>query len=245
MIQADLRRFLTRDDAQLAVRLVTRDAPAARDACEAQLRDDGIDALLDDVRLRDALVADPVARRASLPLFVYVIVRHALRETGEGDRVLADYVACIVVEFAQGGRAWRIARHDDERYDTLAALLADAERGDPRRTFLVRQHLAHQALWLAGLFPEHVAYRRARRGGPDLDWYDTMGRTGFRLAAEHRLADDTGLRPVFERAAARFPRLRVALNRVSDRLLFPDVHTPDRLLRQVRDAFATAPTSDG
>jgi hypothetical protein len=239
MIQADLRRFLTRDDAQLAVRLVAREAPDARAACEARLRDEGIDALLDDVRLRDAMTADPLARRASMPLFVYVVVRHALRETGEGDRALADYVACIVVEFAAGGRAWRIARHDDERYDTLASLLADAERGDPRRTFLVRQHLAHHALWTAGLFPDHVAHRRARRGGPDLDWYDAMGRTGFRLAAEHRLADDTGLRPLLVRAAERFERLRVALNRVSDRMLFPHVHTPDRLLRQVHDAVAT------
>lgn len=240
MIQADLRRFLTRDDAQLAVALVARDTPTAREACEAALRDAGIDALLDDPRLRDALVGDPRARRASLPLFVYVVVRHALREAGEDDRRVADYVAAIVVEFAHGGRAWRVARHDDERYDTLAALMADVDRGDPRRTFLVRQHLAHQALWVAGLFPDHVDARRRRRGGPDLGYYDEMGRQGFRLAAEHRLAESTGLRPVLAHAGARFERLRVALNRVSDRMLFPHVHTPDRLVRQVEDAFRLA-----
>ncbi|MCU0625954.1 MAG: hypothetical protein MUF21_05635 [Gemmatimonadaceae bacterium] len=235
MIQADLRRFLTRDDAQLAVSLVAREAPRARDACEAALREEGIDALLDDERLRAALVDDPRGRHASLPLFIYVVVRHALRDTGEDDRTLADYVSCVVVEFAGGARAWRIARHDDEHYATLAALLADVDQGDPRRTFLVRQHLAHHALWLAGLFPDHVSARRARRGGPDLDYYDEMGRRGFRLAAEHRLAESTGLRPVLERAADRFPRLRVALNRVSDRMLFPHVHSPDRLMRQVHD----------
>lgn len=235
MIQADLRRFLTRDDAQFAVHLVARDAPREREACEAALRDEGIDALLDDARLREALVADPRARRASLALFVHVVVRHAVREAGEDDRRVADYVACIVVEFAVGARAWRIARHDDEHYDTLAALVADVDRGDPRRTFLVRQHLAHHALWLAGLFPDHVVARRHRRGGPDLDYYDELGRRGFRLAAEHRLAEATGLRPVLERAGAHFDRLRVALNRVSDRMLFPHVHTPDRLMRQVHD----------
>jgi hypothetical protein len=35
--------------------------------------------------------------------------------------------------------------------------------------------------------------------------------------------------------AERFGVMRVALNRVSDRLLFPNVHTPERLMRQVTD----------
>ena len=40
---------------------------------------------------------------------------------------------------------------------------------------------------------------------------------------------------LFERAASRFPVMRVALNRVSDTLLFPAVSSPERLMRQVRD----------
>jgi hypothetical protein len=40
---------------------------------------------------------------------------------------------------------------------------------------------------------------------------------------------------LFALAAERFPLLRVALNRISDALLFPDHHTPDRLMRQVQD----------
>jgi hypothetical protein len=35
--------------------------------------------------------------------------------------------------------------------------------------------------------------------------------------------------------AERFAVLRVALTRVSDELLFPHRHTPERLMRQVRD----------
>jgi hypothetical protein len=41
--------------------------------------------------------------------------------------------------------------------------------------------------------------------------------------------------PVYEAAAERFPLLRIALNRVSDRFLFPTLSSPDRLMRQVRD----------
>lgn len=234
MIQADLRHTLTRDDAQLALHLVARDA-SELDAAEEALRHEGIDALLDDARLHDALHADSRAAHASLPMFAYVLVRHSLRELGETERSVADYVASVVVHFADHDRAWRVAKHDDESYETLAALLAAASQGDAGRTFLVRQHLANYALWLSGLFPDHVALRKWRRGGPDLSYYDEMGRQGFLLAAEHGMADSTGLRPVFARAADEFPLIRQALNRVSDRLLFPGLHSPERLMRQVSD----------
>lgn len=234
MIQADLRHTLTRDDAQLALHLVARD-DSERDAAEEALRHDGIDALLDDARLHDALHADARAAHASLPMFAYVLVRHALRDLGEPERCVADYVASVVVHFADHDRAWRIAVHDDASYDTLAAMLADASHGDPKRTFLVRQHLANYALWLSGLFPDHVTLRKWRRGGPDLSYYDEMGRQGFLMAAEHGMAGSTGLRPVFARAAEEFPLIRQALNRVSDRLLFPGMHSPERLMRQVSD----------
>ncbi len=235
MIQADLRHTLTRNDAQLALRLVARDSTRELEAAEETLRYEGLDALLDDARLLAALHADARASRASLPLFAYVIVRHALRDFGESERAVADYVASIVVHFAHGDHAHRIAEHDDEKYATLSALLADATGADPRRTFLVRQHLGNYALWLSGLFPDHVTLKHWRRGGPDMSYYDEMGRQGFLLAAEHRLADSTGMKPIFERAASEFPLIRQALNRVSDHLLFPGLHSPERLMRQVSD----------
>jgi hypothetical protein len=123
-------------------------------------------------------------------------------------------------------------------YDTLTALVADAECGDPTRAFLVRAHLGHYALWLAGLFPDRVEAYRHRRGGPGLEYYDELGRHGYELAAQHRLAQEHGVEQLFEHAAARFPRWRLALNHLSDTVLFPHVHTPDKLIRQVRSAMS-------
>ena len=40
---------------------------------------------------------------------------------------------------------------------------------------------------------------------------------------------------MFALAAERFAVMRVALNRVSDTLMFPNVNSPERLMRQVRD----------
>ncbi len=235
MILANIRARLGREDAQLAVRLVSRGSERSAADAEARLADQGLDPLLDEPELLEGLLDARQGAHASLPLFSYVVVRHALRATGEEERWLADYVASILLHFGLRERARRIGDHDDETYDTLASLGEAVEGGDAARSFMARAHLGNYALWLSGLFPDHIEQRHWRRGGPDLEYFEAMGSRGFRLAADHRMANEHGLAPLYEVVAERFPRLRRALNGVSDRLLFPHVHSPERLMRQVRD----------
>ncbi len=235
MILANVRARLSREDAQLVVRLVARGSSKAQDDAEARLADEGLDPLLDDPALLEGLLAARQGVHASLPLFSYVVVRHALKSVGDEERPMADYVAAILLHFGLRQRAFQIAEHDDETYDTLASLGEAVEGADASRSFMARAHLGNYALWLSGLFPDHIEQRHWRRGGPDLGYFETMGSRGFRLAADHRMASEHGMAPLFGAAAERFPRLRRALNQVSDRLLFPHVHTPERLMRQVRD----------
>jgi hypothetical protein len=235
MIVANVRRQLKRDDAQLALRLVGRESSADYERAEATLREGGIDELLDEPRLLEALVESRQGACASYPLFAYVVVRHALLNVGEQDRVLADYVASILLHFGFRDRAARIGDADDEAYTTLVDLSGAVNGPDLRRNFMVRAHLGNYALWLSGLFPDYVEGRHFRRGAPDLGYYEEMGRRGYTLAAAHQLAQEHGLVSLFNAAAERFATLRVALNRVSDTHLFPNVHSANRLLRQVRD----------
>ena len=235
MILADTRHRLTRDDAQFAARLLASESGDDLASLESRLADEGIDAILDDPRLPAVLMRDPRGAHASLTLFAYVMIRHALREAGERDRNLADYVSAIVLHFGIRDRAFRISNSDDEVYGALVELGEDLDDPDPRRSFLVRTHLGNYALWISGLFPDYIEQRRWRRGGPDLEYYEELGRRGFQLAADHRLAEEHGLTTLYATAAERFGILRSALNNVSDSLFFPNVQTPERLMRQVRD----------
>jgi hypothetical protein len=235
MILADTRHRLTRDDAQLAVRLLATECGTEIETIEARIADEGIDAVLDDPRLPAALLRQPRGAHASFTLFAYVMVRHALRRAGENDRGLADYVSAIVLNFGVRDRAYRIAATDDEVYAAIVELCTALDDPDARRSFLVRTHLGNYALWLSGIFPDYIEQRRWRRGGPDLEYYEEMGRRGFQLAADHRLAEEHGLATLYSSAAERFGVLRTALNAVSDSLFFPAVQTPERLMRQVRD----------
>jgi hypothetical protein len=235
MILANTRQRMTRDDAQLAIRLLARLSGDDPTAIECRMADEGIDSVLDDPRLATALRQLPAGAHASLPLFAYVMVRQALRRAGEDDHGIADYVTSIVVHFSMSGRANRIAMSDDETYSTLIDLVDDLNDPDANRSFQVRTHLGNYALWLSGLFPDHIEQRRWRRGGPDLEYFEVMGRRGFELAADHRLSETYGLTALYATAAEHFGLLRTALNSVSDMLFFPNVNTPERLMRQVKD----------
>ena len=235
MILANTRHRLTREDAQLAIRLVASESTEERERLQRQLVDEGIDTVLDDQRLPNALLTSRLGAFASLPLFLYVIVRHALLDAGEKDRAISDYLTSTLLAFNTKGRADRISEADDELYDTLASLVEDVNDGDPRRAFMVRVHLGNRALWISGLFPDHVEYRRWHRGGPDMGYFEELGRRGFALAAEHRMAEQYGMSELYANVAARFGMLRVVLNTISDKLMFPNVNTPERLMRQVQD----------
>src|SRR6266516_4350973 len=208
MILANVRGRLRAQDFLLVALALARGDAARRARYERLLLEEGPDQLLDEPDLLAALLALRTLMVPSPALFAYVAVRHTLRAAGVDDRALADYLADMVEDLTG---------------------LDDAGE----RAFLLRVHLGNYSLWLAGLFPDYIAARRSRKGGPDLPYYDELGRQGFRLAAEHRLAEHLGAATSSRSAAERFPTLRVAFNRLSDRVFFPNVSTTDKILRNL------------
>src|SRR5690349_22656098 len=99
MILANTREHLTRNDAQLTMRILARGSDTDLGELELRLANEGFDSLIDDPRLPLSLLRSPTGAHVSMPLFAYVMVRHALRRLGEADRELADYLAAVVVHF--------------------------------------------------------------------------------------------------------------------------------------------------
>jgi len=232
MIRANTRGRLTSADLQLVVLLLSRGSAHRRAYLERRLMTEGPDQLLDTPDLLERLLTVRTMLVPSEALFFYVLVRHALRGAGIEDRDLADYLAALLLDFGQRDRAWRIDWHDDQRHRYMVDILADLEATGGDRRFKVMVHLGNYALWLAGLFPDYIAARHLRKAGPDVTYYDSLGRRGFELASDHALAAEYGLATVLRTAAERFAALRGALNGMSDRVLFPAVHTPARVLRE-------------
>jgi hypothetical protein len=240
MILPNVRASFGRTEANLVIGLLTRGDSDERSRQEERLREEGFDAILDDPRTLNALLAGWSISTAPAPLVFYVLVRHVLLESQLSDRAVADYVASLLVQFGRGRRAFRVQEVDGVEHEYLTDLLAEVDHGDERRAFLTRAHLGDYALWQSGLFPARITGRE-RRGAPGMDYYEQMGATGYRLAARCSVAERHGLDGLYRSCAGSFPELRVALNRISDRYLFPVAGDPvDRVLRQVADQFSAS-----
>jgi hypothetical protein len=231
MIKPNVRASFGRREAELLTSLVGPEG-------EARLREQGLDALLDEPAVLRALVRGERISMAPAPLVFYVMVRHALMQREIHDRQLADYTAAVLLEFAMAGRAHRVDGGEGEPFYYLADILTALERARGEREFLLRVHLGNFALWLGGIYPDFITHRVQRRGAPPLSYYDELGAAGFRTAAGSDLALRHGLGDLLLSAADRFRDVRSALNSLSDTLFFPySRDAVERLLRQVSDDF--------
>jgi hypothetical protein len=237
MILPNVRSSFGRSEAAFVIWVLTRGHEHARDAQEERLREQGFDALLDDPRTFNALLAGRDFSSAPSTLVFYLLVRHALLEDGLADRHVADYLAALLLGFGRMSRDHGLEELTGE-FRHLVDILAAGDQSTGHRAFLLRAHLGEFALWLSGVFPDHINARVHRRGAPGLSYYEELGATGFRMAARFRDAEQHGLDRLYLLCADAFPRLRIALNRIADRHLFPATGDRiDRLLRQVADGF--------
>lgn len=243
MILPNVRASFGRADARYVIWLLTHGGEAAREHEEERLREEGFDAILDDPRTLNALLArDGNFSTASQALVLYVLVRHSLLEHGIQDRTTADYVSALLVQYGNGTRAYRLEDADTTEYSYLVDLVSAAETATGHHAFMLQAHLGEFALWLSGLFPDYISARVQRRAAPPIEYYESLGARGYRNAAGHTAARATGIDFVYSNCADAFPELRVALNAIADRHLFPvRGDNIDRMLRQITDAFVIDP----
>lgn len=233
MILPTIRASFSRRDVLHLVQLLGRGDEELRQGAERRLDEEGADAILDDPRILNALLTDPIAS-APTDLVFYVLVRHALLEVGIDDRGTADYVASLLVAFGRAGRAYRPSDSTPDEYHYLVDMVARLADADRREAFLLRSHLGNFSLWISGLFPDYLAARVRRKGAPDVRYYERMGTTGYHLAARSPEAKTFGLDRLLSDVADHFSGVRTALNLVSDRYLWRRGGDPvERLLREV------------
>ena len=238
MLQAQARTKLNQEDLQFIVTALRR--PGERESTLLHLlRDDDMrDAMLDHPRLVEFLLACRQTTAISPFLYFYVIVRHALREFKIDDRAVADYVATLLAEFGQGQRMHRVDRHSTKEYKYLVDLMAALLDADAEQTFQVQSHLGNYALFLTGIFPDHV-YHRAKYHppSPDFSYYEQVGSANYQRASQHRLAEKYRLADILCVLGQQFRQVRLALNHLTDSFLHLDRNagTTDRVIRRLEN----------
>jgi len=194
MIRANCRERFTAADFDFVVRTLARSQRDHVSLVDLLSDSETRDAVLDNPRLVDAILSGTGQLRISSQFYFYVLARHVLQQASINDRKLCDYVASLLETFSRTNKL-----HSPDKIDS-------------------RAHVGNYSLFISGIFHEN-AQRRRERGGPDLKFYEQIGRTNYHLVSEHAVARRCELNDVFENLAERFRDVRLALNQLSDRLL--------------------------
>jgi hypothetical protein len=171
---------------------------------------------------RPMTAAGDPAPTPSLARFFERVVRQALGDLRLGGPTEGAYLSGLLTRFARTDELYAIRDAVGQPLDSVAALLIEAERAwdfgapdfDPFRERRVRQHVGDFALFMTGLFREHVE----RRVGAA--YYVRQGQRAYQAVADF---ERSALRPearLFGALAAGFERYAAALGYLK-RVYFP------------------------
>jgi hypothetical protein len=219
LIQPNCRIQFTSADIDFVVAVLgTRTGGAS---CVEQLLGDeeARDLILDDDTLFHAVLEHRGCLTVSSHFYFYILVRNVLRRNGVNDRRVADYVAEVLAEYSLLERSQcHVPGHPGPLNYFFEMLLALRDAND-LNSFELRAHIGNYALFFTGVFPDRIRVRAEKRGFPDLRYFESIGRSNFRVASDHRLAQRYELCTIFDTLAERFGETRAALNDLSERLL--------------------------
>ena len=217
MIRANCRERFTAADFDFVVRTLSRSITDHVSLVDLLSDAETRDAVLDNPRLVDAILSHAGQLRISSQFYFYVLARHVLQRGGINDRKLCDYIASLLEAFSRSS-VLRAPHTADSVHQYISDMLIALQRVTPEQAFLLRAHVGNYSLFISGIFHENTQ-RRSLRGGPDVRFYEQIGRSNFQLVAAHAVARRCELDDVFEGLAERFREIRCALNQLSDQLL--------------------------
>ena len=219
VVQANCRNKLSSADMDFICQVTGTEKRSSQSMIALLSDPDSRDKILDDPRLLRAVLEWKIGLFISQQLYFYVLVRNVFRQSGIESRELADYVASLLAEFSVGFRVYK-PENKGQAYYYLIDILKELQEADPEREFILRTHLGNYSLFLAGLFYRNIVSRSEKKGAPDVHYYENLGAENFRNAAGKQIAELLELNDIFLDLSDSFHDARLALNEMSDRLVF-------------------------
>jgi hypothetical protein len=218
LIQPNCRAQFAAEDIEFILSVLGGKIGTAECLIKLLSDEDSRDVILDDEALFHALLERRGCLRVSSRFYFYILVRQVFRRSDIQDRKVADYVAELMTEFARSERARCLIPGTTGPMDYFFEMLTALKTADDRTSFLIRVHVGNYSLFLSGVFPDRIRFRAEARGFPNLKYYEGLGRTQYRVASDHRLAQRYDLAQILGTLAERFGATRLALNDIAERL---------------------------
>jgi len=240
LIQSNCRAQFAAEDIEFILSVLGGKIGTADCLVKLLADEDSRDLILDDEALLHALLERRGCLKISSRFYFYILVRSVFRRSDIQDRAVADYVAELLTEFTLAERSRCLVPGQPNPLDYFFEMLGALNTADERTSFYIRVHMGNYSLFLAGVFPDRIRFRAEKRGFPDLKYYEGVGRTQYRAASDHRLAQRYDLTNIFATLSERFGATRLALNDITDRLF--SLGDPDYSLEALLQA--NRPKSD-
>ena len=218
MIQPNCRAQFAAEDIEFILSILGRKIGTADCLIQLLSDEDSRDQILDDDSLFHALLERTGCLRVSTRFYFYILIRQVFRRSDIQDRAVADYVAEVLAEFARTETARCSVPGRRDALEYFFEMLTALQSADDRTRFHIRVHIGNCSLFLTGVFPERIRFRSEARGFPDLSYYENLGRSQYRAASDHRLAQRYELCTILNTLADRFGATRLALNDIAERL---------------------------
>lgn len=218
----DCRSRLTAEDFQfLQETLATNEADSV--TLQDLLTDPGTrDAILDHDKVYQQIVDRVGCLKVSSALYFYVMTRRALQKAALDERDLADYVATVLETFGDQRKLFLSLRQKglppavSHGFPYMSDILMELTHASHSQAYFLRTHMGDSALFLSGLFAERIRAQRERRGAPDIDFYEKVGQSSYRIASKDREAKTAKVSHLLEVLAGRFHEIRLALNELRE-----------------------------
>ena len=223
MIYANCRDRLTAEDFDFIVKTLGHSQSEAVSLSQLLTEKETLDSVLEHPLLVDSILTQTGQLCISPQLYFYVLVRHVLKQTS--DRRVCDYIAALLDTFTRTAGMRSPVKGAEGPVQYLSDMLLALPRASPRQSFLIRVHVGNYSLFITGIFRETIE-RRSSRGAPDCRFYEEMGITNFKMAANCHEAKQCELSGVYNRLASGFHEARLGLNRLAENLLNFDPPQP-------------------
>jgi hypothetical protein len=149
----------------------------------------------------------PIPENHPLRRLFHSMTESSFEQVGMPDMELKIYVTGVLIDFVHVGNLYRVRDAQGRRLEYLFELQLESEQGDAAQARETQKHLGDYALFMVGMFPEHLQ-RRRRAVSPA--YYVAQGKTAYATVS----AMD-GLRPsaaLFRKLAEHFETCVQALN---------------------------------
>jgi len=157
-------------------------------------------------------------------LFDLFVIKTLYVERGGRDAGVIDYLSGMLTRYLFTRELFPIAHGSRRTIMYLSDLLEETRRPGSvhfQNLFEAYRKFADNSLFIVGVFPQSL--RRNRRAGRglgafvDRSYFTTNGKTYYRLAAQHDLAELTQQRETLEKLSAYFDIYSEALQEMSER----------------------------